>query len=88
MQFSLLVLLGFMKLVMWSLPFANIFWDAQTSQMSSVFCKAFEGFVSVWLISWTLAIVIWLQTGMVTEVLAFMPHQKRHFSTCVSTLAK
>lgn len=46
-----------MKLVMWSLPFANIIWDAQTSQMSSVFCKAFECFVSVQLFSWTLAVL-------------------------------
>lgn len=87
-QFHLLLLLGFMKLVTWSLPFANIIWDAQTSEVSSVFCKAFEFFVSVPLFSWRLAVVIWLQTGMDMEVLAFVLHLKQHFSTCISTPAK
>lgn len=77
-----------MKLVMRSLPFANIIWDAQTSQMSSVFCKALQCFASVHLCSWTLGVVNWLQTGTVTEVLAFVPHRKQHLSTYVSTLAK
>lgn len=50
------------------------------------FAKPVGCIVSVELFSLTLVAVIWQQTTMFAEVIAFMPYQKQHFSAYISTL--